>query len=124
MKIPLHHHAKHLVRGILFALLIAAAIIGVVLAFFLLLYGFGRFKADFWPLDNSRVGPNIVASFVLAVLVIGHNEYRTALKDFERGDTVRTTIKEMEQEVLHPVEAGEESVAEDVAALEENEQSG
>lgn len=124
MRVPLCHHVKHLVRGILFGLLVATMVIGVALAAFLLIWGMARFKADFWPLDNSRVGPNIVASLVITILIIGHNEYRTALKDIERGDTVRATIKEMEQEVLHPVEAGEESVAEDVEALEENERSG
>jgi hypothetical protein len=27
----------------------------------------GRLAADFWPLDSSRVGPNLVASGVIAV---------------------------------------------------------
>ena len=28
-----------------------------------------RFSADFWPLDASRVGPNLVASVIQAVIV-------------------------------------------------------
>lgn len=40
----------------------------VVIAFALALLFSDRLGADFWPLDNSRIGPNLVASGVLWVL--------------------------------------------------------
>jgi hypothetical protein len=113
--VPLRSHVKHMAKGILFGAMIVTILIGIPLVAFAVIWGWHRFLLDFWPLDNSRVGPNLAASVVVVILVTGHNEYRTAVKDMEKGETVEGSVREMEQEVLHPVEAGEESVAEDVA---------
>lgn len=86
-------------------------IVGGTLGVFLAVFGWRRFLTDFWPLDNSRIGPNLVASFVVAVLVIGHNEYRTALKAVEEGRRVGDVVEALEDEVLHPAERAEQHIA-------------
>ena len=53
---------------------------GVVLAFH------GRLHADFWPVDSSRVGPNILASVVqwVAVFLVASFLYPPLRHWFER----------------------------------------
>jgi fumarate reductase subunit D len=46
------------------ALAIVAAVVAAVIVFR------SRISADFWPLDSSRVGPNLVASLVQAAIVL------------------------------------------------------
>ena len=41
----------------------------LVLVIVLLSVFHGRFNADFWPLDASRVGPNLVASVVQWIII-------------------------------------------------------
>ena len=48
-------------------LLVAAVLILGVIASVVLWHN--RFSADFWPLDASRVGPNLVASVIQATIV-------------------------------------------------------
>lgn len=110
----LRHHAKHLVRGVLLGALIAVLVIGGALCLFLAFFGTARFLADFWPVDDSRVGPNLVASIVLTVLLIGHNEYRAAVRGVESGERFRQVAKDLEREVLHPAEQAEQHIAADV----------
>lgn len=114
MSVPLRHHATHLARGLALGLLVAAVVIGGVLAVFLAVFGWARFVADFWPLDNSRIGPNLCASIVIVVLVTGHNEYRTAVRAVEAGERLRQVGRDLEAEVLHPAETAEAHVADDV----------
>jgi hypothetical protein len=48
---------------------VTAAVLLVVVGASVVLFH-SRASADFWPLDNSRVGPNLVASIVQAVVVL------------------------------------------------------
>ena len=58
-------------RGIAISGLIAAAIIlGLVIIALASDWMGSRLSADFWPLDASRVGPNLVASVVQWALVV------------------------------------------------------
>jgi hypothetical protein len=44
---------------------------GLIIAIILLLvFEWGRVRADFWPLDSSRVGPNLVASVVQWAIIL------------------------------------------------------
>jgi hypothetical protein len=113
--VKLRHHASHALRGLAVGAAVAAAVIGTALGVFVAAWGWARFRADFWPLDNSRVGPNLVASIVLTVLVIGHNEYRTTVRAVKAGETVRQLARDLEAEVLHPAETAEQHIADDVA---------
>ena len=108
----LRHHAGHAARGLAIGAGVAVAVLGGALGLFIAVWGVQRFLADFWPLDTSRVGPNLVASVVLTVLVIGHNEYRTAVKAVEAGESARQIVSDLEREVLHPTETAETHIAE------------
>jgi hypothetical protein len=46
-----------------------AGLSALVLVAILLLFFHGRVPADFWPLDASRVGPNLVASVIQWALI-------------------------------------------------------
>lgn len=104
---------KHLLRAVLVSLAVAAAILAVSFGLLVLVFGWGRFLADFWPLDASRVGPNLCASVAIVVLVTAHNEYRTALHAIERGESVGKVVDDLTEEVLHPTETAEEHIAAD-----------
>ena len=41
-----------------------AGLLALVLVILSVVFWHGRFSADFWPLDASRVGPNLVASVI------------------------------------------------------------
>jgi len=75
-----------------------------------------RLLADFWPLDNSRVGPNLVASVVTAALVIAHNEWRILRADERRHAGLRQVLRDLVREAEHPVDVAEQRIAEDVRA--------
>lgn len=60
----------------------------VALAFWAV-FDFARFEADFWPLDASRVGPNLVASvvqwgLVAFALYLLYPPFRAALDRYTR----------------------------------------
>lgn len=111
---------RHALRGLAVGASIAAGVVGGALGIFVAAFGWQRFLADFWPLDNSRVGPNLVASVVATVLIVAHNEYRTAVRAVESGESLRQTVRDLEDEVLHPVETAEQHIADDI---EENDGS-
>ena len=115
MTAPAAVHARHAVRGLLVGAAVAVAIIGGALALFTAVFGWARFQVDFIPLDNSRVGPNLCASIVLTVLVVGHNDYRTAMRAVEAGERAAQVAQDLEAEVLHPAERAERHIAEDIA---------
>ena len=45
------------------------AVIALAAIVYFMVFHWGRFLADFWPLDGSRVGPNLVASVVQWALI-------------------------------------------------------
>lgn len=81
---------------------------------FLSVWGWGRFVADFWPLDNSRVGPNLCASLVVTILLVAHNEYRTASRIVAQGEHTKEVMRDLVNEVLHPTQTAEHHIAEDI----------
>ena len=46
-----------------------AGLLALVLVVLLLVFFHGRVGADFWPLDSSRVGPNLVASVIQWIII-------------------------------------------------------
>lgn len=110
----LRHHAKHLLRGLLIGAIFAGAIVGLGFGLFVLFFGVHRFQADFWPLDSSRVGPNLCASVAVTILVVAHNEWSTAVKGVRKGETVRQLTHDLEVEVIHPAATAEAHIAQDV----------
>lgn len=65
--------------------LLALALLAGLLYF--MAFHWGRFLADFWPLDNSRVGPNLTAAVVqyaviLALLYLLYPPFRRAVERF------------------------------------------
>jgi hypothetical protein len=84
----------------------AAAFALVALVYFM---GFhwARFLADFWPLDNSRVGPNLTASIVQWALIaiavaLLYPPARRALERYAQRhvDSIKAHIS-AEQDHLH-----------------------
>lgn len=110
----LRHHAKHLLRGLLIGAILALTIVGLGFGLFVLFFGVHRFLADFWPLDNSRVGPNLCASVAITILIVAHNEWSTAVKAVEKGESIRVMTHDLEVEVIHPTATAEEHIAADV----------
>lgn len=102
---------RRVLRGVAIGLGLAALVVGAAIGLFVLAFGWDRFMADFWPLDNSRVGPNLVASVVTVILITAHNEYRTAVRGVERGDSLGQLARALENEVLHPAETAEQHIA-------------
>jgi hypothetical protein len=49
--------------------LVAALLLIALIGF--TVFDWSRFLADFWPLDASRVGPNLVAAVVQTAIVLG-----------------------------------------------------
>lgn len=109
------HHVKHGLRGALLGVSVASVTVGFILGLFILTWGWHRFLLDFWPPDASRVGPNLVASVAVSVLVIGYNEYKAAIEAVAKGESLRATAHDVEDAVLRPIEDIEEAIAEDVA---------
>jgi hypothetical protein len=89
--------------------------IGVSFLICIGIWGWQRFLADFWPLDSSRVGPNLIASFVTVVLITAHNEGRVVQQGIEHHKDFKETVQAMLAEVMHPVEVFQDSVADAVA---------
>lgn len=100
---------KPMLRAILAGALLGSLVLMATTGFFIGVWGWQRFLQDFWPLDSSRVGPNLVASVVTIILVTAHNEYRVVRKDEEHHASLRQTTRDAIQEVLHPVETAEQN---------------
>lgn len=69
---------------------VAPAVLGLLGAVYFVAFHWGRFVQDFYPLDNSRVSPNIVASLVqyvgLAVLAyLVYPPFRRAANKWVKG---------------------------------------
>jgi hypothetical protein len=46
-----------------------AALVALAALIYFMVFHWGRFQADFWPIDNSHVAPNLLASLVQWALV-------------------------------------------------------
>lgn len=85
---------------------ISAVLLLVGLLYFIVFH-WNRFLSDFWPIDHSNVGPNLVASVVqyaiLAVLlVLLYPPFRRAVERFAKRhvEDLKNHISE-ENKVLH-----------------------
>ena len=72
-----------------------------------MVFDWGRFLSDFWPIDSSRVGPNLAASVVQYAIIAGvlyllYPPFRRAVEKFMKGhvDSLREHIS-AEQKKLH-----------------------
>lgn len=120
-KVPFKKALWALAKGVLVSLIIVLAVSGLFIA----VWGWARFKYDFWPLDRSPVGPNLVASLVVTTLVVAHNEGRIVQKDELRNGNFHTMLSELHQQLLHPIEAFQEGTADAVVdELEKRESPG
>ncbi len=113
------HHAKHLLKGLAIGLGLAAGILGGALGIFIGTFGWHRFVLDFWPIDNSRIGPNLAASVATVVLITALNEYRTAVRAVEKGEDTIQLVRDLALEVIRPVDTAEEHIAEKVRDSEQ-----
>ena len=89
-------------------------VLGVAFGLFVAFWGWAHFKADFIPLDSSRVGPNLCASLFLVVLVIAHNEFVVIERDEKARKDHHQQIKDTMRELLHPMDQAESDIAEQV----------
>lgn len=86
------------------------------LGIYVAIWGWARFKLDFWPLDSSRVGPNLCASIFLLVLLIAHNEFVVMERARQMHETHRQLLKDEIGELLHPTEEAEANIADQIEA--------
>lgn len=105
-------HVRPALARLLPALSVGFAILALALVLDIGIWGWSRFKADFWPLDSSRIGPNLLASLAITVAVLAHNEYRTVRRDEAHHLTMRQMMQDVLDEALHPAEQAEEHIAE------------
>lgn len=82
--------------------LVGIAVVAVVLCFSGLIFGWHRLVVDYWPLDRSPIGPNLVASITVGVLIVAHNEYRTIRDAEAKGETTEQVVDAALEELLHP----------------------
>lgn len=108
----MNHRA--VLKGMVVGAAVAAVILGVAGGLFVAIWGWNRLLADLWPLDNSRVGPNLCASVITVVLITAHNEYRTIMKAEEHHESLRQTAQDAIREALHPAESAEAAIAADM----------
>jgi hypothetical protein len=101
-------------KAIVVGVLVGAAIVAVATGLFVAIWGWARFLQDFWPLDNSRIGPNLCASITIVILITAHNEYRVISKAEARNESARDVFHDALDEVLHPAETAEQHVADRV----------
>ena len=101
---------EHL-KNMLLPLMALLATVAVALGVYIAIWGWARFKLDFWPLDSSRVGPNICASLFLVVLVIAHNEFVVTERAKKEHENHRQLIRDSLGELLHPTEEIEANIA-------------
>ena len=114
MDMPRSNHILLAARRLIFPYLVVAGIILLSLGLFVLFFGWERLLADFWPLDNSRIGPNLCASITIVILITAHNEYRTILQDERHHKRFKVIMKNAVTEVFHPAEAAERRIKNDV----------
>jgi hypothetical protein len=91
-----------------------ATILAAAIGLFVLTLGLDRLKLDFWPLDSSRVGPNLVASLVMVVLLVAHNEYVVERRAASRHETHKQLMHDILAEVCHPTDEIEADIAAEV----------
>lgn len=102
------------IRNMLPGLGIALLVLGVLFGIYLLIWGWSHFLADFWPLDESRVGPNLCASIFLVVLLIAHNEFVVEKRAADRHESHKQALEDAVKEIIHPTEAAESNIADQV----------
>jgi hypothetical protein len=107
---------RHAAKGVLTGLAVGVVLLGVAIGLFVLIWGWPRFVLDFYPLDSSRVGPNLCASITVVILITAHNEYRVVSKAEEHHEKLRQITHDAVKEAIHPAESAEQHVADDVAA--------
>ena len=116
--------SKQVVKRDLHALAIGVTFGCVVLAgtfgIFIAAWGWAHFKVDFWPLDSSRIAPNLVASFVTVILVTAHNEARLVQKNAAHHVSLEQTLRDIIDSVVHPLETVEGSIADAVVERTED----
>jgi hypothetical protein len=98
------------------AVFIGSLVLTVALTAFDAVWGWARFKQDFWPLDRSYIGPNLCASVVLVVLLVAHNEFVTERRAAGRHESHRQMFREEMSEIMHPTEEAEAVIAAEVEA--------
>jgi hypothetical protein len=97
--------------SLLVSLSAAITVVAVACGVFVGLFGFDRLKLDFWPLDSSRVGPNLVASMVMVVILVAHNEFVTERRAEARHETHKQLMHDILGQVEHPTEEVEQEIA-------------
>jgi hypothetical protein len=90
--------AARLVLPVLAMIVVLAGSAGLFVA----ALGWERFLLDFWPLDDSRVGPNLCASLVVVILITAHNVYRAVLQEELHHERMRAAVKDTLGELLPP----------------------
>ena len=103
-------HLKNLAVPLGAAVLFLGAAMGIYVA----AWGWARFKLDFWPLDESRVGPNLCASLFLVVMVIAHNEFVVERRAEARHESHLQALRDGVKELAHPTEEAESNISEQV----------
>ena len=105
---------RHL-RNLIAPLFALAAVIGIAYLLFVQIFGYARFRADFIPLDTSRIGPNLCASIFLVVCVIAHNEFVVVRKAEQMHESHKQLTRDVMHELLHPTDQAEADIADAVA---------
>lgn len=105
--------AKGIIPGVISALFI----VGSALFVFTLFFGWKRVEEDFIPLDRSRVGPNLVASVTLLILITAYHEYKILGQDEMMDKPIDEVVDDMLHTAIHPAETAEQNVADDIARI-------
>jgi hypothetical protein len=98
-------------RALVLPLAVLVGVLGASFGLFVGIWGFARLKLDAWPLDSSRVGPNICASIFLVILLVAHNEFVVVEKARKQHESTRQELADTMRELLHPTEDAEASIA-------------
>ena len=112
--LPNPRHVLKAAKQLIPAMIAGIGVIVVVGLIVCGIFGFSRVFHDFYPLDASPVGPNLVASIFIVVGVAGLNEYKVVAKDEKEGKNLKAILHDAEVEVVAPVETFEQGVATDV----------
>ena len=107
-------HLPAVLRKLWLPALVMVGVIFATFGLFAAVFGWHRLADDFWPFDNSRIGPNLCASITIVVLVTAHNEYRTIRDAESRGESLEQIEHDAAEELLHPTQSAEASIAQDI----------